>query len=87
MLGTYRGRSKFNKEVETAGQNYQQARDKARKEYKSLVERGVIRDKTPIERRLTAANGHPDNKATQAARRLLEKQGIDWKTGRRKKRR
>ena len=75
QLGTYRGKAKFDQEVS------------ARDEYKRLVDRGVIRDKTPLERRLTAAHGHPDNQATQAARRLLEKQGIDWRTGKKKKRR
>lgn len=87
QLGTYRGKAKFDKEVSAASTRYQQSRESARDEYKRLVDRGVIRDKTPLERRLTAAHGHPDNQATQAARRLLEKQGIDWRTGKKKKRR
>lgn len=86
-LGTYRGRARFDKEVSEAGASYQQAREAARAEYKRLVDSGAIRDKTPLERRLTTAHGHPDNESTQAARRLLEKQGIDWRTGKKKKKR
>jgi hypothetical protein len=29
----------------------------------------------------SVGKGHPDNTATQAARRLLAKRGIDWETG------
>ena len=50
-------------------------------EYKKLVETGVLRDKTKIERQITIAQGHEDLESTQAARRLLAKRGIDWETG------
>lgn len=80
-LKTQRGQEKFEKEVLKANADYSSKRASARMEYKSLVSKGVIRDKTPTERRLTTAHGHPDNQSTQAARRLLAKQGIDWKTG------
>lgn len=79
------GQKSFQKEGDAAEARYQAARNEAKQEYKSLVEKGVIRDKTPIERRLTAAHGNPDNESTQAARRILEKKGIDWKTGKKKK--
>ena len=84
-IRTQRGKERFEKETLSANEAYQKKRDAARAEYKSLIEKGVIRDKTPIERRIVTAHGNPDNESTQAARRLLEKKGIDWKTGRKKK--
>lgn len=82
QFGLYgRGRDKLEKEVLASSDAYQKRREQARAEYKSLVESGKIRDKTPLEKRIVAAHGHPDNASTQAARRLLEKQNIDWKTG------
>ena len=84
-LKTQRGQDRFEKEVLKANEDYAKRRKSARTEYKSLVSRGLIRDKSPVERRLTAAHGHADNKSTQAARRLLAKQGIDWKTGKKTK--
>lgn len=86
QLKTQRGADRFEKTALTENANYQRARDEARAEYRRLVNQGTIRDKTPLERRLTSAHGHPDNQSTQAARRLLEKQGIDWRTGKKKKR-
>ncbi|MCI8800325.1 MAG: hypothetical protein HFH88_11015 [Lachnospiraceae bacterium] len=85
QIRTQRGKERFERETLSANEVYQRKRDAARAEYRSLVEKGVIRDKTPIERRIVTAHGNPDNESTQAARRLLEKKGIDWKTGRKKK--
>lgn len=45
------------------------------------MDSGKIRNKTAIEQSLTTAHGHPDLESTQAARRILAKKGIDWKTG------
>ena len=73
-LKTQRGQDKFANEVLKANKNYSKQRESARTEYKSLISQGIIRDKSPVERRLTTAHGHPDNKSTQAARRLLAKQ-------------
>lgn len=42
---------------------------------------GELRDKTIIEKTLTRAQGHPDNESVQAARRICEKRGYDWRTG------
>lgn len=53
----------------------------ARKEYKDKVNSGEIREPSTIERLLVSAKGHEDNEATKAARRALEKRGIDWQTG------
>lgn len=86
QLRTQRGKDKFEREADAAIQSNQSARDEARAEYRNLVSRGVIRDKTTVERLLTTAHGNSDNSSVQAARRSLEKRGIDWKTGKKKKR-
>ena len=59
-------------------------RAELRAEFREKVANGEIREKTALERRVETANGHPDNDATHAARRLLEKHGYDWKTGKKK---
>ena len=48
--------------------------------YNELKEAGKLQDKTPVERSLDTAAGHPENASVQAARRMLEKRGIDWET-------
>ena len=53
----------------------------ARKEYQDKVNSGEIRKPSTIERLMDVAHGHEDNEATKAARRALEKRGIDWQTG------
>jgi len=53
-------------------------RGELRKEYKEKVERGEIRPPTTTERLLETAQGMPELEATKAARRLLEKKGINW---------
>lgn len=81
QLKTQQGRERFERERQTAEAEYQNTRNAAKDKYQQLVNSGVLRDKTPVEKRLTAAHGNPDNESTQAARRLLKKQGIDWRTG------
>lgn len=49
-----------------------------------MISVGILRDKTLTEKSLCKAHGHPDNESTQAARRVLDKRGIDWKTGKKK---
>lgn len=80
-VATARGRQRFNKEAENAEKEYQAKRNKAKEEYKKLVESGKLRPKTTVERMLEKAHGHPDNQSTQAARRMALKRGYDWKTG------
>lgn len=46
-----------------------------------MGEKPLERDKTIIEKTLTRAQGHPDNESVQAARRICEKRGYDWRTG------
>jgi len=54
-------------------------REELRKEYWQKVENGELRELTRNERLIATANGCPDNECVIAARRLLEKKGIDWK--------
>ena len=53
-------------------------RDDLRKEYADKVASGEIRPPTRTEKLIQSANGHEDNESTQAARRMLQKSGIDW---------
>ncbi|MDR2625036.1 MAG: hypothetical protein LBC37_01740, partial [Zoogloeaceae bacterium] len=51
--------------------------DQLREQYEAEVAAGRIRPPTTLEKRIATAKGHPDNQATQAARRLLLKAGYD----------
>lgn len=55
---------------------WQKNRDKLREEYREKVKNGEIRPPTRIERLMQRAKGHPDKSSTQAARRILRKQGL-----------
>lgn len=81
QLRTERGRRRFEKECAEAEKEYQERRKQAIEEYNALVESGQVRPLTSIERTIRKANGHPDNPSVQAARRMCEKRGIDWRTG------
>lgn len=80
-LRTQQGRKRFEREVLSSNEEYQKRREQARQEYREKVKNGELRDKTKIEQLVDRANGHPDNPSTQAARRMAEKKGIDWRTG------
>ena len=60
---------------------YYANRAKAKSDYKTLVSQGKIVPKTRIEQIITKAHGHSYNSATQAARRMAQKMGYDWRTG------
>lgn len=85
MLRTQRGKERFEREAAAAEAAYREKREKVKTEYRKLLDSGVVRDKTRIEKLLTTAQGHSDNDAVQAARRALDKRGIDWKTGKKRK--
>lgn len=55
-------------------------REALRSEYSEKVNRGEIRQPSRIESLVARAKGNSDNESVQAARRLLEKRGIDYKT-------
>lgn len=78
---SFRQREKRLKESEKAISTHAEARKAARTEYRALVQSGKVRPPTPTERALKTAQGRSENKAVQAARRMLTKRGIDWKTG------
>ena len=78
---TERQMKKFHKEAKEAEEAYQQKRRLAIQEYNDLVSAGKIIQPTKIEQLLKTASGNEDNPATQAARRLLTKRGVDWRTG------
>lgn len=80
-LRTQRGKKRFENEVLRANEEHQKKREQARAEYAEKIKNGELRDKTPIERTLDKAQGHDDNPSVQAARRMLTKRGIDWRTG------
>lgn len=75
-----RNRAKRIQEVskEMSANNIKRA--ELRKEYAEKVKSGEIRPPTRIESLIKTANGQPDNPSVQAARRLLQKRNIDWKT-------
>lgn len=54
-------------------------REELRKEYWQKVENGELRPQTRNEKLIATANGCPDNECVIAARRLLDKKGIDWR--------
>lgn len=56
-------------------------RKELKKEYKEKLDSGEIKKPTIEEEALDIAQGNPDNLQVQASRRVLEKMGIDWKTG------
>jgi len=58
-------------------------RGQLRIEYAEKVASGELRPPTRLESLMDTANGHEDNQATQAARRLLKRKGYDWKIGER----
>ena len=80
QIRTARGKKRFEVQCDKHREEYAQKRRMAISEYNSLVENGAIVPKTLLERTIEKANGHPDNESTQAARRILAKRGLDWRT-------
>ncbi len=78
---TSRQRERRLKEGERAITAHHDVRKAARAEYRTLIESGKVRPPTAMEKRLATAQGDPSNRAVQAARRVLAKRGIDWRTG------
>lgn len=58
---------------------YSNRRESLRQEYNRLVSSGEIRQPTRIEQLMQTARGNSDNEAVRAARRALQKRGINWK--------
>lgn len=62
---------------------YYAKRNQAKREYQRLVSSGKVRPPTQAEHAWNTAHGLSENRSVQAARRLLTKHGVDWKTGKR----
>ena len=82
---TEKARKRTRAEINAQANQYFDNRAKAKAEYKRLIDSGVIRDKTGIEKIITRAHENPELSSTQAARRMAEKKGYDWKTGKKLK--
>ena len=78
---TARAKERRLKEGEAVAAAHAEKRAAARNEYEALVAAGKVRPPTNVEKLLRTATGHPDNASVQAARRVLTKRGIDWRTG------
>lgn len=72
---TQRQQNKHDKQALEANEEYHARRDAAIKEYNEKVASGEIIPPINVERYIKAAKGHPDNKSTQAAIRVLTKRG------------
>lgn len=82
---TQRQRDKLVKDASDAARVYSEKRQAAINEYNAKVLSGKIVPKTRVQILIDTANGREENPAVLAARRTLEKRGIDWKTGKRKR--
>lgn len=69
----------FKKFYETKLKELMDARMHALVEYQELIKNGSIKELTKDEKLILTANGHEDNIATHAARRICAKRGLDWK--------
>ena len=78
---TQRQTERRQKEAAHARAEYEKKREAAKNEYKALVDSGKVRPPTEMEKRLKIAQGRSENAAVQAARRVLTRRGIDWRTG------
>lgn len=58
--------------------DWQARRDAAQDRYVQLVDAGKIKVPTHMQQLIKTAQGHPDRRDTQAARRLLDKRSISW---------
>lgn len=83
---TARQMAKRKQEAERAMEEHAAQKEAARKEYREKIANGELREPTKEEaeqKRIDAlvktANGHDDNPSVQAARRVLDKRGVEWK--------
>lgn len=82
---TLRQQKSRQRAAEQAQADHEAKRAAATAEYNKLVAAGKLRAPTRVESLLKTAKGNSDNPSVQAARRALEKRGINWKTGRKKR--
>lgn len=83
QLRSTRGEEKFNRDNKSVIDSYHTKRSQAKREYQRLVSSGKVRPPSNAEKAWKTAHGLSENRAVQAARRVLAKHGVDWKTGKR----
>lgn len=86
---TARQQKQREKEAARVRADFDNQKEEARKEYRQKIAKGELREPTKQEAKereiaklIKTANGHEDNPSVQAARRLLAKRGVDWRTDR-----
>lgn len=84
---TARQQKQREKEAARVRADFDNQKEEARKEYRQKIAKGELREPTKQEAKereiaklIKTANGHEDNPSVQAARRLLAKRGVDWRT-------
>lgn len=77
---TYRKQKELIQGNQKAADDYAKKRNRCIQEYRTMVELGKIMPLSRAEQLIKTANGHPDKQSTQAARRVCDKRGIDWRT-------
>lgn len=78
---TQRQQAQRQRDAQASSEAYHASREQAISEYKELLSQGKIVQPSDIDQKLITARGRSENEAVQAARRSLEKRGIDWITG------
>ena len=68
------------KRMSTKDKILMEKRETLRTEYAEKIKSGEIKAPTRIDKLVDVAHGMGENEAVKAARRLLEKQGVDWRT-------
>ena len=84
---TARQQKQREKEAARVRADFDNQKEEARKEYRQKIAKGELREPTKQEAKereiaklIKTANGHEDNPSVQAARRVLAKRGVDWRT-------
>lgn len=76
---TKRQKEQLQKKGEAAAREYSEKRRKYIDQYYRLVEEGELIIPSSLERYLDTAKGWPEISSVQAARRMCEKKGVDWR--------
>ena len=77
---TQRQWNQLQRDAEKARTEYAKQRQAAKEEYRQKVKNGEIRPKSRIETLIETAHGNDDKESVRAARRVLDKRGIDWRS-------
>lgn len=83
LQGSFNVRLREQKKLNDINNKYHDKREKYKAQYAELVKSGKVRSRTEPEKAFRTAQGNSENRSVKAARRILTKRGIDWKTGKR----